>query len=284
MKIRKLIPLLLALIMMLGLSIPSAFAYGDLPDWLLGTHYHTEIRVDENGIASVVIVPDTESTPSVWAREEVEAAAYLVPESISTNFKARATLTRAQFCDLIISGLNKITSEWYNMTLDEALTACGVTVRNPFTDTTSKAVAQAYSLGIINGVSPTQFNPSGLLTREQGATMLARAVTTFFDGPLYQDEPGVWGDPNQESWLNQTTMEELNQWLTDIGEEVSIYNDMGSVASWAKVSVQYIRYINDPFNGPIMGGTGSNTFSPQDTLTCEQGIIAVGRMVGAAFG
>ena len=76
---------------------------------------------------------------------------------------------------------------------------------NPFTDTNDEYVLKAYNLGITNGVSKTEFG-NGQITREQMATMIARAlrkvgidvtidlnaVTKFADDDLMSD----WGRPS----------------------------------------------------------------------------------------
>ena len=49
--------------------------------------------------------------------------------------------------------------------------------KNPFTDTKDKEVLKAYNIGITNGTSDTTFSPDDLITREQMATMMTRALT-----------------------------------------------------------------------------------------------------------
>ena len=47
---------------------------------------------------------------------------------------------------------------------------------NPFTDTEDIEVLWAYNYGITKGTSETTFSPDQLITREQMATMMARAL------------------------------------------------------------------------------------------------------------
>ena len=76
-----------------------------------------------------------------------------------------STMTRAEFATIITRGL-------------------GLPMKNKavFNDVKSSDwfysyVSTAYSYGIINGVSKTQFNPNGTITREEAATMVARAAS-----------------------------------------------------------------------------------------------------------
>ncbi len=50
------------------------------------------------------------------------------------------------------------------------------TLNNPFIDTNDGYVLKAYNLGITYGTSDNEFSPNDQITREQMATMLARAL------------------------------------------------------------------------------------------------------------
>lgn len=67
-------------------------------------------------------------------------------------------ITRLQFCEALAPILPDAENE-----------------AEPFEDTDSAAVAKAYKLGIVNGVSETEFAPEKAITREEICTMLARA-------------------------------------------------------------------------------------------------------------
>ncbi len=81
-----------------------------------------------------------------------------------TAFEPSATMTRAEFATIITRGLG--------------LSAKSNSV---FTDVSENDwfynyVNTAYSYGIVNGVSDTEFNPNGTITREEAAVMIERAA------------------------------------------------------------------------------------------------------------
>ncbi len=180
---------------------------------------------------------------SDWAKGEVDAAyaAGIVPE-ILQNPEYRGIITRQQFAALAAALAEKLTGD--------SLTAAP---GNTFTDCGDTAVLKAYNAGIVNGVSDTEFNPGGVLTREQLATMLWRAI-------LYiQDEI-------------KTTMYEKNGSLSG-------FSDAGYVSEWAREAVAALNE-----NG-IMRGTSETELSPWQLCTVEQSIAlayrAYARFVGA---
>ena len=52
----------------------------------------------------------------------------------------------------------------------------GTPIKSPFEDTYYEYADYMCKLGIVNGVSATEFNPLGEITREQAATMLMRTA------------------------------------------------------------------------------------------------------------
>ena len=103
-----------------------------------------------------------------WAAEPIKA---LAEEGILTgrgngSFDIDGTITRAELIKIaVISTLEKV---------DE-------TAENPFADSSehwAKAhIATAVKAGITTGITDKEFNPDGLITREQAAAILYRAVT-----------------------------------------------------------------------------------------------------------
>ncbi len=58
-------------------------------------------------------------------------------------------------------------------------------------------VCAAYSRGIVNGVSETEFNPGGIITAEEAAVMLCRA---------YNKDTSAAGSENVSSWAGEHTL------------------------------------------------------------------------------
>ncbi|MCL2099856.1 MAG: S-layer homology domain-containing protein [Oscillospiraceae bacterium] len=110
---------------------------------------------------------------------------------------------------------------------------------NPFTDTNDINAVKAAEIGVTTGTTPSTFNPGGNLTREQAAAMLSRLAAAM-DKTLPQQE--------------------------------AAFNDNDDISSWAFDAVGQMQAAE------IMGGVGSNTFSPQGPYTREQSIITIMRL------
>jgi hypothetical protein len=112
-----------------------------------------------------ITVPKYNSTPSVWAIEEVEKAkaASLTVDSLLSEYNK--PITRAEFSELVIKLYEKATGK-----------VAIVVSPNPFTDTNNEAVLKAYSAGIINGVSADKFSPNANVTRQEMSVMLQREL------------------------------------------------------------------------------------------------------------
>ena len=83
------------------------------------------------------------------------------------TFAPDAGLTRAQFCAIVVRALGlsqEKTAEFTDVLQSDWF--CGF-------------VGAASRVGIVNGVGNGKFNPQGAITREQAATMLARASKTL---------------------------------------------------------------------------------------------------------
>ena len=93
---------------------------------------------------------------------------------------------------------------------------------------------------IVNGVSETEFNPDGEITRQEAAAMLMRVYKNYAEAEK-------------------------------ISGEVK-FSDDEEIASWAKEDVYSINSLG------IMQGVGANSFAPADSYTREQSIATIMRM------
>lgn len=111
----------------------------------------------------------------------------------------------------------------------------------PFTDIGGEsaefrgAIAWAYHMGYVNGISEDRFSPSGLLTREQ-----AMKILFYFAG-------GVSGDEAE---------------LYDVYDRG--YADSAAISSWAKEPMYWGVY------NRIIAGVGDGRLDPQGTATRAQ--------------
>lgn len=99
-------------------------------------------------------------------RAEIEALCQrnIISGKTKNLFDPNATMTRAEFAAIVVRGLG----------LAENNSACFDDVRE--NDWFFGYVNSAYSYGIVNGISDTEFNPNGNITREEAAVMVARAA------------------------------------------------------------------------------------------------------------
>lgn len=106
---------------------------------------------------------DISEHPSKHAIEELASRGIINGKSENT-FEPDATMTRAEFATIIVCGLG--------LTAETSVSFADVTQNDWFYG----YVNTAFSYGIVMGVSETEFNPNGTITREEASAMLARAA------------------------------------------------------------------------------------------------------------
>ncbi len=106
---------------------------------------------------------DIQSSPDKAAIEAL-AAREIINGMNETEFQPGATMTRAQYATIVVKAL-------------------GLTpvANGKFSDVPAKAwyapyVGTANEYGIVNGISETEFNPAGTITRQEAAVMTIRAA------------------------------------------------------------------------------------------------------------
>lgn len=171
-------------------------------------------------------------TASDWAKDELVKAESLVlfPEALQ---KADLTkrITRAEFAAVCVKTFEAITG-----------TPAVTNSENPFSDTADSAVLAAYGLGIVSGVSSTEFAPDSLLTREQAATMLSRVI------------------------IKQVPVEDIDiseEELLTLNDPV-LFADDALISEWARNSVYFLAQYG------IISGVGDNKFAPRNTTAEEE--------------
>ena len=175
-------------------------------------------------------------SPSAWAKPEIEAAisSGLIPHGLTNSYQL--ALTRQEFSDMAV--------QLYEVLTDEQAPAPGA---NPFKDTNSAAVLQAYALGIVKGTGGGRFSPKATITREQIALML---YNTLVKAGFQAELAGGQG-------------------------AAPAFADAKQLAAWARGAVGTLTA-----NGVMKGnGTGAYArFMPKDTTTREQSIVLVYRI------
>lgn len=115
---------------------------------------------------------------------------------------------------------------------------------NPFTDTYDAEVLKAYNLGITNGTSETTFSPEELITREQMATMMTRAL----------NKSGIDTTINVNAVYNK-------------------FADHDEISTWALDSVYFMSARG------VIKGVGENKFNVRGNATREQALAISTRSV-----
>lgn len=156
----------------------------------------------------------------------------------------------------------------------------------------SDAVGYVYENNLMNGTSPTAFQPEGTLTRAMFVTILGRmdgVETSQYSGSQFSDvAPGQWYSPYvawsfQNHIVNGTgggrfspdlavTREEIatmiaryvdTQGLTlpEADRPAAPFTDQAAISSWAKEGVELMRQTG------LLSGYGDGRFGPHQTAT-----------------
>lgn len=187
---------------------------------------------NKNRIYVDVVMPKIEeseeytwSKASEWAEPELKEASKenLIPE-IFDEANLTKNITRKEFAHTVVKMYEKITGQ-------KAVPIA----KNPFTDTKDKEVLKAYNIGITNGTSDTTFSPDALITREQMATMMTRALTKAGKD-------------------------------TSRPESAKLFADDSEFSGYARDSIYYMSSIE------IIKGVGENKFNAKGNASREQAL------------
>lgn len=166
-----------------------------------------------------------------WAKSQIEALTQkgVISGRDENNYSPSDNVTRAEFIKMLMST--------YDITTDRK--DC------PFSDVTDhwsrNYIMSAFDAGIAKGVTDTEFNPNGFITREDAAVLSARAM--IYKGFELEADDTEFADDNE-------------------------------IQSYAKESVYLLK------NAGIISGVGNNMFNPKGNLTrAEAAVIIYGIML-----
>jgi len=230
---------------LVGTSPLGAISYNDLTA-LAGTAYSYRVRAVSafaysgySGTASAATPGDPpgdpggkldlDGTQSGWAETEITQAhdSGLTYPGVTTDFQRR--ITREEFSTIAVKLYEKLSGN------------TAVPGDDPFVDTDNPDILKAYALGIVKGVSPTQFAPSNNITRQEMCVMIYRALRAAGE----------------------------NITLSSTG--TFPFTDASQIAAWA---INEVRFCYE--NG-IMKGTSPTTISPLVNTPREQAIVLIFR-------
>lgn len=114
-------------------------------------------------IALVLSLSSIIYADSEWAKNDLERAANLIPQSLNGK-DLTERITREEFSGVAV----KLYEALANKRIEPVK-------KNPLADTSSDDVLKAYGAGIVKGITETAFEPNKFLSREEAAVMLTRA-------------------------------------------------------------------------------------------------------------
>ena len=194
---------------------------------------------------------------SPWAEDSINAAetSGIVPDGLF-GLDLTKQMTRAQFAAVTVELYRALGGTEPSPTLHTAFTDLETTrvYQEPrYTDygvdpfilhsahPDREYVERAYALSFVKGISDAEFNPDGILTREEAAVMLSRVYETL-DGPI----------PSSAA---------------------TGFTDDSRIHSWAKDAVAFMS------DREIVNGVGGGSFAPRRTLTAQEALSMAQRML-----
>ena len=163
--------------------------------------------------------------PTLWARPEVERAISLglVPEDLQSSYTNACN--RGEFAALAVRTYETIRGE--------------ITGRKYFADTSDINVQKIASIGVVEGMGDSRYEPGRNLTREQASKVLAKMAE-------------VMEKPMPSKALD--------------------FADTAQISNWA------VEYVQQSYGSGLMKGGTDNTFMPGSNYTREQSIVTMLRL------
>jgi len=186
-----------------------------------------------------VTYDDIEQNISSWAKPYTDSVfgkgllGYSFAEDLLEN--PQENLTRVEFCRMLIGLFDKHCSKQVDLDMAKPFEDIG-----HLTTAEQNAIKKANVLGIISGVSEKEFNPDGLVSRQEMAVMLYNTYKCVKEKSASNMD---WKDS---------------------------FSDVGSIAPWAQESVKVIN-AND-----VLSGDGVN-FNPLNNATREMGFVLISK-------
>lgn len=183
------------------------------------------------------------SVPSDWARDEIGTVYPDMFSSMQVDVDYQRPITRAEFCMIAFRVFSELNGGLPDIKADQPFSDVGA-------DTIDMYIPLVYALGIVRGVSATEFNPRGQLTRQELCTIFGRLVTIV--------------EPEAENYINS------------MSGAADKFADSADIADWAR------NYVNCGVKLGIIKGTSDTELSPLGTVSMEQAIAIANRITSLA--
>lgn len=228
-----------------------------------------------------VTIPDTYDIELIVG-EGGEASTSLSNASAGSTITVNATPDEGYELDYITVDGERISGTSFKMP-DHDVTVrvyfTDGTVYMPFVDVNTgdwfyDEVAYVYANGLMDGVSTTQFNPNGMMTRAMVWAILARVDGETVTGANWIETARAWamsnGVSDGENASGYVTREQLATMLWRYAGEpassysLSAYTDAASVSDWAQTAMAWA------VEHGIITGMTDTTIEPQGTAIRAQ--------------
>lgn len=182
-----------------GVLLQAGEQISAIPSFVEAQEDHTTIvAVNHPGWSTYVLAQQKISFTDIstsWAESHINSLAhkFIIEGTSQDKFSPTTSLTRAQFTALLVRSLGLTSSN--STTTTNTTTNSTPAKQVNFSDVPSTAwytqdVATAYEAGLIQGISATKFAPDTIVTRQDLAVLLARALE-LTGVKLQQSKPGL---------------------------------------------------------------------------------------------
>ena len=189
-------------------------------------------------LMSVCAFADT--NPSAWAQGEIGASYPEMFKSMQIDLDYQRPITRAEFAMLAFSVYKDVNGGLPQIQAQDVFDDIGA-------ETVDMFVPMAAALGIVRGVSATEFLPRNPITRQELCTMLTRIFAQL-----------------DTEYAKQMEMAQI------MADE---FEDSTAVSDWAKEAVNYCIYKG------IIKGVSETELAPLGTVSVEQAMVMCNRIV-----
>ncbi len=179
-------------------------------------------------------------TPSAWAAGEIGSVYPEMFKSMQIELDYQRPITRAEFAMLAFSVYKDVNGGLPQIQAQDVFDDIGA-------ETVDMFVPMAAAVGIVRGVSASEFLPRNPITRQELCTMLTR-IFAQLDTAYAADAEAAAGTTSK-------------------------FADAAVVADWAKPAVEYCIYKG------IIKGVSETELSPLSNVSVEQAMVMCNRIV-----
>lgn len=200
-----------------------------------------DVKTQHNSIYTIASSAKTfTDITNHWAKQDIElmASKKVVLGVTDTKFEPNRTITRAEFASLLVRALGLPTTSSKDVSFTDVQT-------NAWYATSASVASQA---GLIKGEPNGRYNPNGMITRQEMAVMLSRAIQF-----VQKSEVAITNSPNSVAY--------------------KVALDRESIPQWSKLSIDAM------LRRGIMDNNADGLFNPSNPVTRAEAVVSLKRMI-----